>query len=367
MTLAKLGTGDSLLDSPTAGFEVEFVDQFARLEEIGAEFDALQEHTGAPASARWAAIRTGMTHESAVQPWGVVVRSGAGMVGAALAIAELHHGAWSVRSATHPDEPGWLAALDAGSSDELAAALGRSLQRFRLPWSLEWRHLPAADPTLATLCRLLQPSSALPSAEDPQLVFDADTRMQGSLSRNTRSVVGRACKRIEAAGLHLVMDWMRDTAEIEACLDPIVDIHQRRNRQLRGVAGLDEPHKRALFEDTVRAQAAAGRARLLTLRLDGQLAAYALCFEASGRLYVYSNMASPDWLQFSPGTDRQRRTRDGREPRRRASGPSTWGPGLQRYKLSGARLHVEPLCHLRAWSSTAWRLAWSLGNRLTQH
>jgi CelD/BcsL family acetyltransferase involved in cellulose biosynthesis len=364
VTLAKPQPGDSLLDSPLARFDVEFIDRLGLLDGIGAEIDALHERTSAPASARWAVIRAGMTHQPSAQPWCVVVRSGSVLVAAALGIADLRHGTWSVRSATHPDEPGWLAAVDAEAGEALAAALTRSLERFRLPWSLEWRHLPARDPILPILCRLLQPSAAVPSASDPQLVFDAETRMHGNLSSNTRSAVSRARKRIQAAGRHEAMDWMFDAGEIEACVDPIVDIHQRRNRQLRGVAGLDDPHKRALFEDTVRAQAGAGRARLLTLRLDGRLAAYALCFEASGRLYVYSNMASPDWLQFSPGTitNAELVTAASRDSSIRAV---DWGPGLQRYKLSGGRLHVEQLCHLRAWSSNAYRLAWSLRHRLS--
>jgi CelD/BcsL family acetyltransferase involved in cellulose biosynthesis len=364
VTLARQRSGDSLLDTPLAGYSVEFIDRLGRLDEIGAEIDALQERTGAPASARWAALRTGLRHQPSAWPWCVLVRSGMVLAAAALGTADLHHGTWAVRSAMHPDEPGWLAAIDAAAGDALAAALARELQRLRLPWSLEWRHLPADDRTVPALCRLLRPSTTLPSASDPQLVFDPRTRAMGSLSTNTRSAVSRARKRIAAAGRHAAMDWMLDAGEIEACLGAVVDIHQRRNRQLRGVAGLDDPHKRALFEDTVRAHAGAGRARLLTLRLDGRLAAYALCFEASGRLHVYSNMASPDWLQFSPGTltNAELVTSASHDPGIRVV---DWGPGLQRYKLSGARVHVEPLCHLRAWSSTAYRLAWSLGQRLS--
>jgi CelD/BcsL family acetyltransferase involved in cellulose biosynthesis len=366
VTLARPRSGDSLLDSRLTGFDAEFVDRLDRLDELQAEIDALNERTGAPASARWAAIRTGMSHHASSKPWCVIVRSGAVMVAAALAIAEPHRGNWAIRSATHPDEPGWLAALDAAAGQALCAALAGSLHRLRLPWSLEWRHLPVEDPTLSTLGRVLQPSTTAPSASDPQLVFDAQTRAQGVLSANTRSAVHRARRRIEAAGRHAAMDWMVDAGEIEACLGPIVDVHQRRNRQLRGVAQLDDPRKRALFEDTVRAQAGAGRARLLTLRLDGRLAAYALCFEAAGRLHVYSNMASPDWLQFSPGTiaNAELVTAASRDERIRCV---DWGPGLQRYKLSGARVHIERLCHLRAWSSTAWRLAWALGQRLSPH
>ncbi len=366
MTLARPRPGDSLFDAPIAGYGVEFIDRLGRLDEIGAEIDALHERTGAPASARWAALRTGLLHQPSARPWCVVIRSDAGMAAAALAMADLHHGTWAVRSATHPDGRGWLAAADAEAGEALAAALARSLLRLRLPWNLEWRHLPVGDPTLAALSRLLQPATAVPSASNPQLVFDAAARLHGGLSSNTRSAVSRARKRIGAAGRHEAMDWMFDAGEIEACLGAIVDVHQRRNRQLRGVAQLDDPDKRALFEDTVRAQAGAGRARLLTLRLDGRLAAYALCFEASGRLHVYSNMASPDWLQFSPGTiaNAELVTAASRDA---GILSVDWGPGLQRYKLSGSHVRVDPLCHLRAWSSTAYRLAWSLGHRLSNH
>jgi len=79
---------------------------------------------------------------------------------------------------------------------------------------------------------------------------------------------------------------------------------------------------------------------------------------------VYSNMASPDWLDFSPGTivNAELVMDASRDPGIRAV---DWGPGVQRYKLSGARLHIEHLCHLRAWSSMSYRLTLALGNRLS--
>ena len=344
-------------------FVAELVDDLARLDALGGELDALHERTGAPASARWAAIHAGMKHDPAARPWCVVVREGSTIVAAALATARPRRRAWAIRSATHPDEPGWLAAIDTDASAALADGLAWSLDRIGRPWRLEWRHLPAGDPTLASLRQVLPVATVQASAEDAQLACDAGVGPMPGLSRNTRSAVRRAHKRIAAAGLRCELAWLRDVSGIAANLDAVVGVHQDRNRQLRGSAGLDDPAQRALFEETVRAQAGAGRARLLTLRLSGDLAAFAICFEASGTLHVYSNMASPDWLDFSPGTIANAEVvlAASRDPGLRAI---DWGTGLQRYKLSGTHVHVEHLAHLQAWSSLACRLAWTLRDRL---
>ena len=346
-------------------FDTELVEELGRLEALGDELDSLQERTGAPASARWGAVHAGMVHDPRARPWCVIVRRGPLIVASALAVSRPRLGAWIIHSATHRDEPGWLAALDGPASDALAVAVSGSLRSLRRPWRLHWRHLPADDPTLATLRAGLPVAAVLESAEEAQLSCDGVDDSGNGLSRNTRSVVARARKRIDAAGLACELAWTRDAAAIAAELGDVVDVHRRRNRQLRGVAGLDDPGQRALFEETVRAHADAGRARLLTLRLGGELAAFAICFEASGTLHVYSNMASPDWLDYSPGTIANA------EVVRAAGGDAAlqsvdWGLGLQRYKLSGSQVHVRHLVHLWAWSSLVGRVAWALGGRLAQ-
>lgn len=344
-----------------ASHVIELVEDLAHLESLGEEIDHLHARTGAPASARWAAVHAGLRHEPRAHPWCLVVRRGPDMVAAGIAVAQLRLGAWDVRSATHPHEPGWLAALDEPASDALAEGIVASLAGLHRPWRLEWAHLPAADLTLAALLRRLPVSTALPSGSAARVIPDAGD----GLSRNTRSVVSRARKRMAAAGLACDIAWARDPQVIAANLDEVVVVHQRRNRQLRGSAGLDDPAQRALFEDTVRAQAAAGRARLLTLRLDGALAAFAICFESAGILHVYSNMASPDRLEFSPGT-----VANAEVVRAARADPALlgvdWGLGLQRYKLSGSHVRIGGVVRLWAWSSLAGRVAWALGDMLAR-
>jgi hypothetical protein len=97
-------------------------------------------------------------------------------------------------------------------------------------------------------------------------------------------------------------------------------------------------------------------ARLLTLRLNGQLASYALCLESAGTMLVYSNRMSPDWARYSAGAIANA------EVVRTAHSDGgmrclDWGTGLQRYKLSGdATLH--PHQNIHAWSSEMARGAW---------
>lgn len=343
----------------------EFIDRIDRLEALAGELDELVARTGGPASARWPALRAGLSHDVRAQPWVVTVRGATGLVGAALLVARPRHGAWVLRSMMQPEEQGWLAALDDSASEMLARALADSLRRIHGPWHLELRGLFADDPTLLALGRFLPAAGTLAPVGLPRLDCRSTVPLEHCLSRNTRTAVARARKRIADAGLSMALTWSREAGDVADLLGEIVELHRRRNHQLRGVAGLDEAPRRALFEETVRRQAAAGNARILGLRLDGALAAFAICFESAGRLYVYSNMASPDWLAYSPGTIANAEVVAAAH-RDSSVNEIDWGPGVQRYKLSGERARVDSLVHFHAWSSAGFRLAWKLYDRVAR-
>ncbi|MFL6681731.1 MAG: hypothetical protein ACJ8IK_25560, partial [Burkholderiaceae bacterium] len=157
-------------DPAGGAHETELVRDLARLEALGDELDEVHARTGAPASARWAAVHADMRHEPRAKPWCVVVRRGPAIVAAGLAVAQWRLGGCSIRSATHPHEPGWLAALDDPASDALASAIAGSLTALRRPWRLEWRHLPVADPTLAALLGLLPVSASVAGGSAARVV-----------------------------------------------------------------------------------------------------------------------------------------------------------------------------------------------------
>jgi CelD/BcsL family acetyltransferase involved in cellulose biosynthesis len=103
----------------------------------------------------------------------------------------------------------------------------------------------------------------------------------------------------------------------------------------------------------VLAHAGRGDADLLTLRLDGDLAAFAVCLRSGGgELYVYSNYVSPRWLDHSAGT-----IANAEVVRYAFAQPGLtgvdWAPGPQRYKLSRAELRRTQ--HVQAWSSPTVR------------
>jgi len=340
-------------------FDVEFIDRTDRLQTLAAEIDALMARTGAPASSGWPALRAGLAHDPEARIWAVVVRRADVAVGAALFTLRHRVGIWVLRSMTQSDQEGWLAAIDDVAADALGRAVAEGLRELHLPWRMELRLMPADDPVLASLLRSLPTGHLQPVTSVARLACDAATPLASCLSYNTRVAVTRARKRIASAGLTLGIHWTRESDQIEAALDEVIELRCRRDVQLRGTALLRDPRERALFEDTVRGNAAAGRTRLLTLRLDGALAAFAVCFEAAGRLHVNSNMAAPEWLEYSPGTiaNAEVVAAAHRDPGVR---DVDWGPGLQRYKLSGDQVQVDQLVDFHAWSSAGCRLAWTL-------
>jgi Acetyltransferase (GNAT) domain len=318
--------------------------------------DALLAQSGAPASARLGVIQTWFRHRPGQAPWCVLLPAGGEVLAAAVLCRSTRAGRHVIKKAGEPGEPSWLATAHPHLAVSLAQAMGRALDSLQQPWVLNVADLPERDPVVAALGGVLRFSSTVLSAQVPRLYFVPGRPLKHYVSCNTRSVVNRALGRITAAGLSSELAWTRDPARIGECLPDLLDVHRRRNHQLRGSSLLDQPNEAALFVDTLLEHARSHRLRLLTLRLDGSLAAFAICLEGAGGLWVYANLASPDWLAFSPGT-----VVNAEVVRAAHADPAIncldWGAGLQRYKLSG-EVTVDRFQDLRAWSSRSNRLAW---------
>jgi CelD/BcsL family acetyltransferase involved in cellulose biosynthesis len=244
----------------------------------------------------------------------------------------------------------------------LAVALARNLRAIRIPWVLHLRCLELADPAVAAITEELAVTRS-DNGVSPRINFSSGDPLTAYLSRNTRSALAKAHNRIKNAGLAIEMRWTREPEEMTAIVPEILRLYRKRSLQLgHDVPVLANADYRsyladcASFVDVVHSYGEAGLARLLTLRLNGQLASYALCLESAGTMLVYSNRMSPDWARYSAGaitnaevvrtahSDRGIRCLD-------------WGTGLQRYKLSGgATLH--PHQNIHAWSSEMAREAW---------
>jgi CelD/BcsL family acetyltransferase involved in cellulose biosynthesis len=121
--------------------------------------------------------------------------------------------------------------------------------------------------------------------------------------------------------------------------------------QLRGHSLLDDPAERYYYLGV--RSALAGRWLLLSLRIDGTLAAYALCLRDGDSLRVWDNKMSPGYARFSPGLLANMAlvrcaSADGQ------IALVDWGPGMQRYKASLSN-DLIPSQTLTAWSSQLFR------------
>jgi hypothetical protein len=252
--------------------------------------------------------------------------------------------------------PSWLPARDPEAAVALAEAITQSLANLRRPWVL---HLTFLDRLDAVIKALKEKLATTHSEYDlaPRLNFGAGQPLNSYLSRNTRSALAKARNRIGRAGLTQQLAWTSDVAEIDSAVPEILDLYQRRTIELnQDVSLLADIAYRRFFTDMAHAYAFDGLARLVTLRLDGMLASYAICLKWAGTVLVYSNRMAPEFGKYSAGA-----LTNAEVVRACHADPSVdcvdWGNGIQRYKLSGD-VTLYPYEHLDAWSSDSAHRAW---------
>ncbi len=360
-----LSDGDSILLADSTAVVVHG----ARLATYGAELDNLFDRADAPLAARWPSLDTWLRHHPQDEPWAVLVRRGARLggelAGAAVLARQLRLGCWKLGPAGVEGEPVCLAAADPPATTALATAIRHALGQLDRPWLLRLTDLPDPDPVATALLAGLPISARQPGPDAPQLRFVPGQPLTAYLSRNTRAAVAKARNRIGGDGLTADIAWTAAPGEVAAALPEVMDVHRRRSIQVHGSSAFNDPVAAVYFDAVVRRHASAGNVRLLTLRLDRALAAFALCLLDRDMLWVYANMVSPDWLRYSAGT-----ISNAEVVRWAYTAPETtgvdWGTGLQRYKLSGA-VTLRPSQHLYAWSSRGVRLSAAARRLLTRN
>ena len=246
------------------------------------------------------------------------------------------------------------------TTPDASARLGRAirvrLDELRRPWGLHLARLPGG-PTTDALVASLPPHGGLNNPIPcPIVEFDRGRDPLLYETRNARQAVSRAKGRIRRAGLDLTVGLVTEPDEVVALLPALLEIHRNRDVQLRGGSGLDRAMVRAHYVGVVRRMAGLGLVRLLTARIDGVLAAYALGVFDAGTLRIYDNRVSPAFLDYSVGN-----IANSAVLRAALASPDVdaldWGAGDQRYKRSTAT--SSPVTHdLSAWSSRLAQRAW---------
>jgi len=333
-----------------------------QLKYYSSQLDLLFSEVNAPATMKWSLLEAWLRLHTKTQPFGILVWQNNSLVAAALFALYKRCGFCMLSKLGEIGEPYSFAAKDKNASEELVEGLVEELRKLNRPWIINIADLADDDPVVTVLATRLNLSKVLKCSHSPRLLFDDRSDLNKYLSRNTRSAVAKAKNRICRHGIMMEVKWIEDGSEIEGYLDEIVNIHRLRNRQKRGLAKLDDPSLADLFKETLLVHAKAQSLRLLTIRLDGSLAAFSICIHDRGLLWVYANLVSPDWLSYSAGTIANA------EVVRSAFDDSSikgvnWGGGLQRFKLSGSVTVVITNRRI-GWSSQLSRLAWLSINKI---
>ncbi len=318
------------------------------------DFERIFRTIAAPATGCWPGLLIWMESHPKYEPWGVLIERNGYLVAAGILTRRRRFGLWWIGKPTGRGDPLRFGAVDDDAAAKLAQAICAAARSFGGPWRLQVSDLPCPDPVIAHFRSGWPHSQTQLTPPVPHLLFAADAPLSTYLSRNTRSAVAKARNRILREGIQMVQEWTSDPERILKLLPQVLDIYRRRDHQLRGRSMVDDPASESYFEAFVAEHTRQGLMNLLTIHLEGQLAAFALCLLDNGKYWVLVNRTSPAWLRYSTGTIANAEVVRHAFEDPRSCGVN-WGGGPERYKLSGevTLVHYQTLY---AWSSATVRL-----------
>ncbi len=194
-----------------------------------------------------------------------------------------------------------LPARDPASAKALAKAIVEALDDAAEVWSLDLEQLPDHDPTLGYLNEELDNGQLLPELRVPRVVFSSAHNVDEVLSKSKRKQLRRARNKIENDGLEMVIAFDRGRAISSELLDEVEQVHVSRDRDARRNSDLDRPAEREFWRRVVEGGDEEWEIEIATLRLDGQLAAYAVAILDGDVYRIYDGRMSTEWQDYSPG------------------------------------------------------------------
>ena len=194
-----------------------------------------------------------------------------------------------------------LPARDPASAKALAKAIVDALNETAEVWSLDLEQLPDHDPTLGFLNEELENGQLLPELRVPRVVFSTAHNADEILSKSKRKQIRRANNKIEADGLQMVIAFDRGRAITSDLLDEVESVHVSRDRHARRNSDLDRPAEREFWRRVVEGGHGDWDIEIATLRLDGELAAYAVAILDGDTYRIYDGRMSTEFQHYSPG------------------------------------------------------------------
>jgi hypothetical protein len=323
------------------------------LDELSERLDDLHTATACPVTARrpWLSTWTRCyTHHQPV----AVVAEGADdrLEGAALLARRRTRGLTHVVAMGHgPSDQVRLAVRSAAAAEELGRGIADFMGSLPRPWALRLRHLPQDDAVATVLAERLGHARLVPGDVSPVTRFSGDRRLRTYVSRNHHQQVQRMNNRIRREGLCLDVAHLSEPQKVASVLDEVEVVCRSRDVEVRGWSPLHDGPGGSFFRQVILDHAERDEVELTTLRLEGQLTSYVLCFR-DGRAYrMWSCRVAPAWKRYGAG----RLGNNAALAHALADEHCTefdWMRGDENYKFSMAN-DVEQAQDLMAWSSSA--------------
>lgn len=194
-----------------------------------------------------------------------------------------------------------LPARDPDSAKALASGIVSALEELPAPWSIDLEQLPELDPTLLHLVEQLDHGQTLPELRIPRVIFSTSHNIDDVLTKSKRKQLRRAKARIEKEGIEMTIGFDRGRALTSELLDEVEAVHVSRDRHARRNSDLDRPAEREFWRRVVEGGDDEWEVEIATLRLDGELAAYAVALLDGDVYRIYDGRMSTEHHDFSPG------------------------------------------------------------------
>jgi CelD/BcsL family acetyltransferase involved in cellulose biosynthesis len=346
------------------GVQVQLLTGAHALDILSERLDDLHAATACPVTARRPWLSAWLRCYPQQEPVALVVEDADGRLqGAALLARRRRMGLTQVVAMGHgPSDEARLPVRSGAAAEELGRALAEFVTSLPQPWRLLLRHFPQDDPVITLLADRLRHVQLIPGSVSPVTRFNTDRSLRAYVSRNHHQQVKRMHNRIIREGLSVNIAHLRKADDVAAVIDEVETLCYARDVQARGWSALQNGSAGRFFRDVVLDHADREEVELTTLRLDGQLAAYVLCFRDGGAYRMWSCRVAPAWLRYGVG----RLANNAALEHALSDQDSTafdWMRGDEGYKQSMAN-HIEQAQDVLAWSSLTVRAVTDAPRRL---
>lgn len=272
------------------------------LRSLGSDLDELHVAVAAPFTARRPWLQTWIDCYHSYVPLIVGVRRTGRIEAVAPLAYRRRRGAVHVVTLGHgPSDEARLPASDAAGALALALTVAGALADLAKICLVDLRHLSPDEAAVPAVIQAIGHGWKDPGDVSPRLRLGLDRSLRSYVTRNHHQQRRRLVNRIQRAGLRLEVRQVSEPDEVDRLLPGLERLCHERDLAVRGWSRLDDPEYAQFLRKVVSRHAALGAVELTTLTLDGDLAAYLLCFRDGSARRMWHARVRPRWQQYGPG------------------------------------------------------------------